>query len=516
MTKVQNPVLPGFHPDPSMICVDGVFYIANSTFEYFPGICLHKSRDLANWEQLPSPLAAEALDLDGLDPSCGVWAPSLSYHDGLFYLAYTVVANHAQASFLDTPNYIVTAGNIEGPWSEPVYVNSSGFDPSLFHAPDGKLWFVQMEWDFRRDANGKFAGIMLTELDRKTFKPVSEHVTICAGSALGLTEAPNLYWKDGWHYLFCAEGGTAYEHAESVFRSPSLMGPYAPCPHNPLLTAYGTGAYLQKAGHAALCEGPDGRWWIAFLCARPLPGTQKCVLGRETAIAEVQWRGGWPMLIAGNAMPPDAFEAYGPKAPERPFECRFDAPRLPRAFCSLRTPPRYSLTENPGKLRLYGGKSPLSRSGQQVIALRQTGFKFIAETALTFSPQRYTSMAGLLYRYDERNQYFFRITRCDDAYVLGLLNINRGECIFPAPESEITLPGNRVCLRLEVDGAQGVFAYSFDGQQFKRYPHTIDTTILSDEYDRYGFTGAMVGLCCVDMQYEVEYADFEYFTYVNK
>ena len=219
----------------------------------------------------------------GVPSSGGVWAPALSHHDGLFYLCYTVVHQH-EAATKDTPNFLITAPSIDGPWSDPVAVNASGFDPSLFHDDDGRKYWLNMVWD-HRPGRHPFHGIALQEYDPETQRLAGKSEIIFRGSSIRLTEGPHLFRRDGWYYLLTAEGGTGYEHAVTLARSRELRGPYEVYPENPVLTSDGHPELaLQKSGHASLVETPGGEWYLAHLCARPLPGTQRCNLGRETAI----------------------------------------------------------------------------------------------------------------------------------------------------------------------------------------------------------------------------------------
>ncbi|WP_147372528.1 glycoside hydrolase family 43 protein, partial [Calidithermus terrae] len=302
---IRNPVLPGFNPDPSVVRVGEDYYVATSTFEWFPGVQIHHSRDLAHWRLAGRPLARRSqLDLLGNPDSGGVWAPCLSYADGRFWLVYTDVKTWApEAPFKDTHNYLVTAERVEGPWSEPVYLNSSGFDPSLFHDDDGRKWLLNMVWDHRKGRNA-FAGILLQEYDPVRQELVGPVRNIFRGTCLGVTEGPHLYKRGGWYYLLTAEGGTSYEHAVTLARSRSIFGPYEVHPANPLLTARDHPELpLQKAGHASLVETPAGEWYMVHLTGRPLdPPTaplRRCNLGRETAVQKLEWApDGWPRRAA--------------------------------------------------------------------------------------------------------------------------------------------------------------------------------------------------------------------------
>nr|WP_281175930.1 family 43 glycosylhydrolase [Domibacillus tundrae] len=367
MTDIINPILPGFHPDPSIIRVEDNYYIATSTFEWFPGVQLFHSKDLVHWRQLPAPLMRESqINMVGDIDSGGVWAPCLSYSDGLFYLIYTDVKSRMGA-FKDTHNYMVTAENIEGPWSEPVYLNSSGFDPSLFHEEDGTKWLVNMIWDFRKGKNS-FAGIALQEYSVQEKKLIGPVKNIFKGSKLGLTEAPHIYKRNGYYYLLTAEGGTWYTHAVTVARSQSLAGPYELDPANPILTSNEEEKQqLQKAGHGSLVETQNGDWYMAHLCGRPVVG-KKCILGRETALQKCYWTDdGW-LRIQGGPNPQTIVEA--PSLPPHPFEQEsnkddFTGETLKHYWSSLRrtfTDEWISLSDRPGYLRLTGGESMQSSS----------------------------------------------------------------------------------------------------------------------------------------------------------
>ena len=224
--KISNPVLRGFESDPSMIRVGDTYYIANSTFEWWPGVRLHESKDLMNWNLLPSPInRTSQLNMRGNPSSGGVWAPDLSYADGKFWLVYSDV-KVVNGAFKDCTNYIITAEDIRGPWSEPIRINGVGFDPSLFHDQDGRKYLVQQTWDFR-EYRHPFNGITLTEFDVSTMRLKPETArTIWEGTDVKLVEGPHLYRINDFYYLFAAEGGTVYTHQEVVARSESL-DPYS-------------------------------------------------------------------------------------------------------------------------------------------------------------------------------------------------------------------------------------------------------------------------------------------------
>lgn len=514
---IKNPVLTGFHPDPSIICADGTFYIANSTFEYFPGVAISASRDLANWESIPAPLnAKEMLDMTGNPKSGGIWAPCLSYSDGFFYLVFTDVKTWTFSPFKDTPNYIVKAPSIEGPWSLPVYFNSSGFDPSLFHDEDGRKYVVNMEWDYRKEGDAQFTGILLTEIDPATLKPISEPVKIFKGSDRGLVEGPHLYKRNGYYYLITAEGGTSYAHAMTVARSRNIEGPYELHPHKHLVsTKDAPGSYLQKTGHGSLCMSPDGRWWATFLCGRPLAESLRCPLGRETAIAEVVWREDWPYLKGGGMVPPAEFEGYGEPQPKQDQDYLFHSKAFQTDFMSLRVPAQYEILTD-GTLRLYGGDSLSSVHQQNMLVRRQTEFNFEAETCLSLPFNHFQKMAGLIYRYDEENQYYLRVAYDEEKQhkCLGILHFDKGNFSMPLGEAEIPIEEGKLYLRLTVRNKIGEFSYAGEDKQWKTIPCKLDVSTLSDEYATpMGFTGAFVGMSCLDLIDKKSYGDFYYFSY---
>ncbi len=541
--KAMNPVLTGFHADPSILRVGDWYYVANSTFEWYPGVEINRSKDLVHWERVKSPLDEKRLlDMDGAAASCGIWAPCLSWADGLFWLIYTNVRSWNSGPWKDTPNYLTTAPSIEGPWSDPVYMNSSGFDPSLFHDDDGRKWFVNMEWDYREAGNAQFSGILLQEYDPKQKRLVGEIRKIFKGSEISLVEGPHLYKRNGWYYVLAAEGGTTYEHAATVARSRNIGGPYELHPYNPLISSYGHPELkIQKAGHASWCDTPDGRTYLAFLCGRPLPGTELCPLGRETGIAELVWKDDWPWVKppAGKAIleggrvvnwPAETFEppvitaesreAAGPDgviAPANPsVTYRFDKGPLSVDFKSLRIqrdPSRYSLTERPGYLRLRGAQSPVSRYCQTLLARRQAHFAFEAETRLEIDPVSFQHYAGLCWRYDEDCQYLLSVSR-NDGETRRTLNVVTMIAGAFARSDDIYLPAEGpVWLGVSSNGPTGRFRYSLDGENWIILRPVLDASVLSDEFGGLGFTGAFVGIFCVDTQSLSAVADFEYFSY---
>ncbi|MDR3114377.1 MAG: glycoside hydrolase family 43 protein [Treponema sp.] len=533
---MNNPVLPGFHPDPSIVRVEDTYYLANSTFEWYPGVELHRSTDMVNWELLPSPLReARLLDMRGNRSSCGIWAPCLSYAEGLFYLVFTNVRSWCDGPWKDTPNYLSTASSIEGPWSDPVFLNASGFDASLFHDDDGRKWLVNMEWDFRQDPDPyKFTGILLQEYSPKKKRLIGTARRIYTGTAIQLTEGPHLYKKNGYYYLLTAEGGTQYGHAVTMARAKAITGPYETHPSNPLLSSYGQPQlYLQKAGHASICETPEGRVYMAYLCGRPLPGTRFCPLGRETAIIELAWKEGWLYPQYNEESKQAAPQSYGRSLPNypapsfdppvqaegtpyaKPRRYTFEGGPLDGDFKTLRTAAEssaYSQKARQGFLRLRGGESPVSPFKQTLLARRQTDFNFDAETYMEFAPASFQEFAGLCYRYDENNQYLLSVSHHEEkGRVIFVQSMAGG--VYSRSEYTALPEGAGIYLGLSARTGSAMFRYALDGTNWLTLRPLLDTAVLSDEFFHEGFTGAFVGMFCVDTAYYRACADFAYFQY---
>ena len=534
--SIRNPILPGFNPDPSIVRVGDDYYIATSTFEWFPGVQIHHSRDLVNWRLLTRPLRrASQLNMLGDPDSCGVWAPCLSYADGLFWLIYTDVKRFGRASVAgasgssmrDFHNDLVTCPTIDGDWSDPVYLNSSGFDPSLFHDDDGRKYLLNMLWD-HRPGNNRFAGIVLQEYSVKERKLIGERVNIFKGTPLGFTEAPHLYKRNGWYYLLTAEGGTNWGHAVTMARSHKLTGLYELHPDTYIMSArHRPDAELQRAGHASLVETQNGEMYMAYLVGRPLRNRGRCTLGRETAIQKMVWgEDGWLRTLDGQGVPTVETPATGlPPHPFPPKPTRedFDSPQLPLDFQWLRTPwPEeiFSLTARPGFLRLFGRETLGSLFRQSLVARRQQSHCFTAATVVEFEPEHFQQMAGLICYYNSTKFHYLYVSH--DERVGKHLRVM--SCIPDSLQADaftppIVIPAGRpVHLRVEVDYDRLHFAHRVEGadNDWRCLPQQFDASILSDEASAPGqanFTGAFVGMACQDMSGTSKHADFDFFEY---
>ncbi|MFP3126570.1 glycoside hydrolase family 43 protein [Ectobacillus funiculus] len=518
---IQNPILPGCNPDPYFLRVEDDYYIATSTFEWFPGVQIHHSKDLVHWQLLTHPLThVSQLDLRGTPSSGGVWAPNLTYKDGVFYLVYTDVKNRTGV-YKDTHNYLVNATDIMGPWSEPIYLNSSGFDPSLFHDSDGRKWLLNMRWNFRKGYK-RFDGILIQEYSVEKQSLIGSARVILEG-ADWVIEGPNLYKKGEYYYLMLAEGGTGYNHSVTVARSRNILGPYERDPDNPILTTRNDPDHpLQKAGHGSIVETQNGDWYMAYLCARPLKSRKLCPLGRETALQRCDWtEDGWLRLEGGSHLPKIIVE--GPSLPPYPFKEpkekeNFDEEKLGIHFNTLRVPADdswLSLKERPGYLRIKGRESLTSLNEQSMVARRIQHYLCNIETCIEFDPEHYMQMAGLICLYDENDYFYLRISHDERlGKHLGIVTSKQGKYDELDNDFISIEDWDRCYLRATVREEVIQFYYSKDAIEWNVIGPILDFGQLSDEYEgKLGFTGAFAGMCVQDLSGQRKHADFDYFEY---
>ena len=534
--KIINPILKGFNPDPSIVRVGDVYYIATSTFEWWPGVQIHQSEDLMNWKLVTHPLSEKRLlDMTGNPDSGGVWAPDLSWHDGHFYLIYTDV-KVTDGSFKDCINYLITAENIMGPWSDPVELNTAGFDASLFHDVDGRKYLVNQYWD-PRSFHHPFYGIMCTEYSEAEKKLIGEPWMLYKGTEEKFTEGPHLYKMHGYYYLFVAQGGTVYAHQERVARAKSLKDVFETQPGGPFLTTIDVPFHpIQKAGHGSLVNTPEGEWYFAHLMGRPLHHENEsavdprgwCPLGRETAIQKVIWdEDKWPHIVGGHM---GMKEVEAPRGAQEhkwekscPVKDDFDSAELNINFQSLRIPlPEniLSLRDRPGHLRLYGRQSLASTFTQAHIARRWQSFQFDAEIKMDYRPRNIQQWAGLTCYYNTQNWSCIQMSWHEKyGRVIDVASTDLGKTFSVYKEEPVPVPvsANYVYFRVEVRGIFYQYLYSFDNENWTRVPHRFDSAGLSDEYIKAvydaAFTGAFVGMVRVDGLGTRIPADFDYFIY---
>ncbi|MFF4500876.1 family 43 glycosylhydrolase [Streptomyces sp. NPDC001401] len=533
MTHLHNPVIRGFAPDPSLVRVGDWYYVATSSFEWFPTIPVHRSRDLAHWQYAGHVRGAAPGDsLAGVPDSGGIWAPSLSWDGERFWVVYSVVRS-VGTPYFDTDTYVSTSptldfaragappSEVSGKWTAPQRVTSHGFDPALFHH-EGRLWLLNLQND-HRPGGRRFAGIVLTELDRETLNPVGGAHLLLQHERL--IEGPKLLWREGWYYLVLAEGGTGFEHGVRVARARAITGPYELDDRTLLTSRDDPSLPLQKAGHGELVQTPDGDWVLSHLTARPVrtPQGPRCTLGRETAVQAVAWdEDGWPRMPHGGRHP--AVEVDVPTRPEPlPPQLADSEGPLGWPWSTLRAAPDPSwadVTSRPGWIRLRGRHGPESRWAHSLLAQRITEHRAEAEVTVEARPSTFTQAAGLVLRYNTEAYLSLDLTwaepegegqhgqqwRGGGRRVLRLVERDEGSTRTVAVvDVDEAAP---VTLGATVDGAEARFWHVRDGV---RVPvgEPLDFGRLSDDHgSKLRFTGSMAGIHAVDLVDAAFTADF--------
>jgi len=464
MRTYDNPVIGGFHPDPSVCRVGEDYYLVCSSFEYFPGVPLFHSRDLVHWRQLGNVLDRPGqLNLPADTPaSAGIYAPTLRHHDGRFYLITTEVGGKG--------NFIVTADRPEGPWSDPVLVDVPGIDPDLAWDEDGNCWCA-------------VAGVKVARIDPTTGKVLEGPLPIWSGTGLQHPEAPHLYRVGDWWYLLLAEGGTAHGHSVSIARARSPRGPFEPAPTNPILSHRSTDLPIQSTGHADLVSAPDGTWWMVLLGTRPrgwFPGFH--VLGRETFLTPVEWVDGWPRVGPVQEQHP-APAAWHPFEPP-PVRDDFDAPTLAVSWISPRSRPddSWSLTRRPGWLTLD------ARSGPAFLGRRQQHPDCRASVRIDPGSGR----AGLSVRMDEAHHYDIEVAEGVTSVVARIGPVRQRIASRPVPPGPVTLAVDIVATGADGRGPD-TLAFSVVGPEGAVELAELDGRYLSTQVAG-GFTGRVIGM----------------------
>jgi xylan 1,4-beta-xylosidase len=418
---------------------------------------------------------------------------------------------------------VVTSKDILGEWSDPVYLNSSGFDGSFFHDKE-KIWFTNMLVDHRK---GKFfGGVELQEYNSKSKALEGDVYYLSEGTKLGSSEGPHLYKHNDYYYLILAEGGTEYEHAATILRSKNITGPYEEHPKNPILTCKSDVKHpLQKAGHASMVETQNGDWYIVFLIGRPLSTQGRCILGRETAIEEIIWEDEWPILKSKTNLPRVKIPA--PKLEEflqhnGLIRDDFNSIELHIEFQSLRIPKDeswFSLKKRPGFLRLIGKESLTSIHTQALIAKRLKHLETEVSTCIEFEPKTFQQLAGLVLYYNTGHYHYLHITTNGVDKYISIISCNNFSTVEQEDKSIIT-GIKRVILKATIIREKLQFSYSSDQINFTKIGAVLDMSILSDDNVRDGseryrpaFTGSFIGMCCQDLKTNNIHADFDWFKY---
>lgn len=538
---IKNPIIPGFHPDPCICRKQDDYYLAVSSFEWFPGIPIYHSKDLKNWELYTHVLADDKkVDLKKLPSAKGIWAPCLTYseEEDLFYVVYGIM-NSMNARYFDVDNFLITAKDIKGPWSEPVYLHSAGFDASIFHDEDNRKYIVSLEWE-TREGYEKPGAICMVEYDtkKKEIKGVPKRIWN-GGTNRGCIEAPHLYKKGPYYYIMCAEGGTGYYHSVTMGRSKEIWGNYEADPKNPIVTSsladhyerhdtdhlkpqyFNPESILQKSGHGSYVETQKGEAYLVHLCARPFIPELHCTLGRETAIQKMAWTSdGWLRMADGSNLAKLEVEESNleevpmPKIPDfddfdtDTLGLQYYAPRImPTSFADVKI--------RPGYVRIRGQESRTSLNKVSILARKLTSVYATITTKMEFIPEVYQQSAGLILYYDNMNyinlrKYYSNTLGQSALSVIQLENGEKTEFL----NTRIAIKDCPIYMKLDIKGRESYFSWSYDGTDYERIGTVFDTTKFSDEFCKYGeFTGTMVGLTCADRVSHKHYADFDFFAY---
>jgi len=479
--RYQNPVIPGFYPDPSVCRVGDDYYLVNSSFGYFPGVPVWHSNDLVHWRQIGYCLTRESqLQLNKSSVSSGgIYAPTLRYHAGRFYMVTTNVDEGG--------HFYVWTHDPAGVWSDPIYVDQPGIDPSLFFDDDGKVYFTST-------GGMQSEGIYQCAIDIETGQKLSDTRLIWTGTGGAFPEGPHVYKINGYYYLMCAEGGTEYGHMETIARGETPYGPFESCPFNPILSHRSLNHPIHATGHADLVQAQDGRWWAVFLGIRPVRFPYRHHLGRETFLAPVAWTDdGWPVVgnhgtveleMETETLPVAAWE-------EEAEVDHFDETKLGAKWNFIRNSHDVdlSLEERKGWLSLRGSNVKLTDSGTPAfIGCRQRHFECEISTKLEFHPQE-GDEAGLAVYMNERHHYFIGLTEINGSRVItfrrqvGSMTIDRHSAPIEAPI---------VDLRIQATPERYVFSYQALDQHWhilgEAETHWVSTEVAG------GFTGVFFGL----------------------
>ena len=512
----QNPILPGFYPDPSVCRVGEDFYLVTSSFVYFPGVPIFHSRDLVHWEQIGNVLNRRSQAEFGTQHhSGGIYAPTLRYHNGTFYLITTNVGAGG--------NFVVTAKDPAGPWSEPHFFEGApDIDPSLFFDDDGKAYYIgtrQKKEDSRYFGDNQ---IWMQEFDLDTLKLVGDVHVLWEGALKNAVwpEGPHLYKKDGYYYLMIAEGGTEHNHSVTMARSKEITGPYEGNPANPVLTHrhLGLDYPIVNVGHGDLVDTPDGQWYMVLLGSRTYGGYYRN-LGRETFLVPVEWENGWLIVNRGVGL----VEKYHkvPNLPEtiypdKPACDHFDDAVLDDKWLTLRNVADgvVSVTERKGYLRLHTIPEKLTDPcAPSFVCLRQQHIDFSARTALEFKPAGDNEVAGMAIVQSDTYQYRLEYGMTNGSTVVRVVKCEAGE---ESVLAEKPFAAERVYLHIQQNGQELRFYYGETAAREQLLLDGADARILSTDVAG-GFVGNCMGMyTSSNGSASDNCADFDYFEYTGR
>lgn len=539
---IKNPILKGFNPDPCICKKDDDYYMAVSSFEWFPGIPVYHSKDLKNWELYTHVLTDDTtVDLKRLPSAKGIWAPCLTYckEEDLFYVVYGVM-NSMNARYFDVDNYLITAKNIEGPWSEPVYIHSSGFDASILHDNNGRKYIVSLEWE-TREGYEKPGAICMVEYSPEKKEAIGYPKRIWnGGTDRGCIEAPHLTKRGDYYYIMCAEGGTGYGHSVTMGRAKNVWGPYEGDPTNPILTSipgdfyerhdpdhlkpkyFNPESILQKSGHGSYVETQLGEVYLVHHTSRPFVPELRCTLGRETAIQKMKWtEDGWLRMddetnLAKEYVAESKLPEY--KTKEIPNFDDFNDERLGIQYYASRISPSSfaDMIVRKGYVRIRGQESLCSLNKVSILARKLTSVYATVTTKMEFKPEVYQHSAGLIMYYDNMNYIYLRkyYSETLNGSAISIIHLENGEKT-EFINTRTKVDDCSIYFRLKIEGRSSYFEWSYDNENYERIGQVFDTTKFSDEYCKYGeFTGTFVGITCTDSVFHKHYADFDFFEYI--
>jgi xylan 1,4-beta-xylosidase len=486
----KNPILPGFHPDPSICRVGDDYYLVNSSFEWYPGLPVFHSKDLVNWQLIGYGIHRPTqVELPvGLKDSRGVYAPTIRYHKGVFYIINTCVNCKG--------NFYITATNPAGPWSEPVWLGSHGIDPSLFWNDDGRCYYTGHGFRGEKRQWEAEEGVWIQELDLKQGKLVGPWKQLTYGHASNArwTEGPHLYKIDGKYVLLVAEGGTGFHHAVTIFNSDSIWGPYIPNHANPVITHRNLGADypIHSIGHADLVQTQNGDWWSVMLGKRLVNGST--LLARETFLTPVKWEIQEKVLTTvfnpgiAKLLP----EQKRPDLPWTPVEKaivrdEFDSLELDLQWNFLRTPYTKWYSINSGKITLQlRPEIADSLVNPSLIARRIEDHRFLASTSLNFSSKNSNEAAGMILYRNSTN--FIQLMKSGDEIILTEMAKGvKKELARMVYKSEF------VVLKVEGNNTEAEFSFGENEKSLSPIGGKVSIVMLSDEV-ALGFSGPFVGM----------------------
>ena len=513
----HNPIRRGMFPDPSIVRVGEDYYMVNSSFIFFPCIPISHSKDLIHWEIIGHAITEpEWASLDELEGGRGYWAPDISYDNGKFYITATYRLNDTGTVY--RKQIVVSSEKPEGPYSKPAIIDEDGIDPSIFHE-DGRHYMLLNR------------GARILELNEDCTKQISEAELLYYGDQKRAPEGPHLLKKDGYYYLFLAEGGTGAGHRISVARSKTLMGNYEPCPYNPIMRQMDEGAAIQRCGHGKPVCTQNGEWYIVYLCGRMI-GDGYSMLGRETALDPISWTAdGWPVV---NGLKGPSVLQKKPDLPEwLPKEAAFvsedgirsvaaDAEQTVTAvsgwdkkWMTPRVPEPEGICFLPSGIRIKGSRFPLKDvAARNILLQRQTSFCFRAETGLFIPKLADGQEAGLTCYYDENTWVCLALCKADAYYIQVKEHIGEKDILHEKYMLSDDCAGKKITLKVKTEYLRRLFTFCVEGQEETAAAELPDVFYLCDEGIRMGkrFTGAMTGIYAVAGEQKL-YADFSHFIY---